>query len=142
MSALPKLFQTPSTAEANVSLQSRIDWLNKVRLFEDIRGVGGAVEQVAKLMEIKTFQKGVAIISEGDDGTSAFFLISGSIKSEINPLGTGAGSGGNHHGLAFEHAERAGIGRCGDSHRSPLGSRGNPRPRSAIRLRWIWLVPP
>ncbi len=80
MAALPKLFQASSTAETNDSLQSRIEWLNKVRLFEDIRGVGGAVEHVAKLMEIKTFPKGVAIISEGDDGTSAFFLISGSIK--------------------------------------------------------------
>ena len=52
----------------------------------------------------------------------------------------GASRRGDDHGLALEQAARGWIG--GDGHKSPRGSRGRPNPRSAIRLRWIWLVPP
>ena len=55
----------------------------------------------------------------------------------------GAGCGGDDHGLAGQQVAALRIGRDRSGHyTSPRGSRGMPRPRSAIRLRWIWLVPP
>ena len=52
----------------------------------------------------------------------------------------GAGRRGDDYGLALEQVARGRIGGIG--HKSPLGSRGRPSPRSAIRLRWTWFVPP
>ena len=49
-------------------------------------------------------------------------------------------SSGDDDGFILQQISWFGI--CGNAHVSPLGSRGMPRARSAIILRWIWLVPP
>ncbi len=58
----------------------RIGWLKLVRLFEDIRDIPDALEAVAQLLDARHYQKGVDILKEGENGSDAFFLTSGTIK--------------------------------------------------------------
>ncbi len=78
-----------------------------------------------------------ALVEVRDQHPRAFF---GSALGDCK-ADAGARRGGHHHGLARKQVARRRIGGR-QAHASPLGSRGRPRPRSAIRLRWIWLVPP
>ena len=74
--------------DADDSLAQRIAWLRQVRLFEDIRGIPGALEHVAGAMELKHYARDVAILNEGEEGSDAYFLDSGQIKG-LKSLTTG-----------------------------------------------------
>lgn len=61
-------------------LQSHIEWLNRVRLFADIREMPEAIAALAGIMERKTYADGLNILEEGCEGADAFFLMQGRVK--------------------------------------------------------------
>lgn len=80
MSALSKLTTHAAPPITGDSVQSRIGWLDQVRLFDEVKKHAGAMEHIARIMDIKSYATGVSIIKEGEDGTDAFFLTQGKIK--------------------------------------------------------------
>ena len=73
------LFRSPAE-NGEDTLSHRIESLNEVRLFEDIRNLPGAIDDLAKLMKVQSYAANEAIIKEGDVGDSAFFLIRGAVR--------------------------------------------------------------
>jgi CRP-like cAMP-binding protein len=80
LTALPKFFAKTAAQTQELSLESRIQWLNQVRLFEEVKAQPGALDRIAAIMAVKSYSEGTSIIKEGEEGSDAFFLISGAIK--------------------------------------------------------------
>src|SRR4051812_40366562 len=87
MTVLPQFFNKTSRNADQDNLAGRIQWLNQVRLFEDLKGIPGAIEHLARLMDNKHYSKHTSILSEGEDGSDAFFLTAGTIKVQKSIAG-------------------------------------------------------
>ncbi|MGK5085353.1 cyclic nucleotide-binding domain-containing protein [Bdellovibrionota bacterium FG-1] len=71
------LHDTKSDAARLQRAEDRIAYLNDVSLFEDIRAIPGALEDLARRMEVRTFERDQFIIKEGELGSELFLLIQG-----------------------------------------------------------------
>jgi CRP/FNR family cyclic AMP-dependent transcriptional regulator len=57
--------------------EERVNCLKDVALFADIGKMQGALEDLARMMELKRFMPGECIIKEGESGSEMFLLIQG-----------------------------------------------------------------
>jgi len=69
------------------SLDERGAWLYQVRLFEDLRDQPQAISELAAVMETRHYPEGQAILSEGEEGVDAYFLISGQVRVQKRVAG-------------------------------------------------------
>ena len=92
---------------------------------------GGGVDRVSRFAE-------PALVKVADQQRRAFL---GSALGD-GEADAGPGGGGDDDGLALQQPGGGGVRGDSAAHRVPRGSRGMPSARSAMMLRWIWLVPP
>lgn len=62
------------------SIRERVECLKKVRLFSELKSNIEAMAHLASKTDVRHFHKGQHIIVEGEEGTDAFFLITGEVK--------------------------------------------------------------
>ena len=64
----------------HLTTEERILWLRQVRLFQDIKDIPKAIEHIDSLMELHHYHADAAILTEGEEGQDAYFLVTGSLK--------------------------------------------------------------
>jgi CRP-like cAMP-binding protein len=57
--------------------EERARLLQDVSLFADIKAIPGALDDLSRVMEVRTFKPGSPIIREGDTGSEMFLLVDG-----------------------------------------------------------------
>lgn len=72
--------QRPLKQDIQVQLQraeERVVFLREISLFADVLNSPGALEEIARAMEVRTFKPDECIIKEGETGTEMFVLVDG-----------------------------------------------------------------
>jgi CRP/FNR family cyclic AMP-dependent transcriptional regulator len=80
MSLAKKLAQPEPERDHELRLrraEERVTFLRDVSLFGDIKQVPAALEELSRIMELRTFHPGEFIIREGETGSEMFLLIEG-----------------------------------------------------------------
>ena len=78
----------------------RTQILSEVSLFSDIASTPGALEELSRMMELRTFAPGECILREGESGSEMFLLIEG--EASVHKSTTD----GDQYKVAILHGEK------------------------------------